>query len=131
VEDPRQALFLDDKRNVVLFVYCIAGLSNYFGYNIVQEALYSSYSAEELSTFIFAFFHQIHSFSFFVLYLPSAYLIETYGIKKTITGAMFMTSIGLWLCYFKVTIAASILLGTSMPVFLISVTKMSATWFGP
>lgn len=58
-------------------------------------------------------------------------MIETHGIKKTIAGAMFMTAIGLWLCYFKITIPAAIFLGTSMPICLISVTKMSATWFGP
>lgn len=85
----------------------------------------------ELPVFGFAFLHQIHSFSFFVLFLPSAYVIETYGIKKAITGAMVMTAVGLWLCYFKFTIPAGVLLGASMPVCLISCTKMSATWFGP
>lgn len=35
--DKRHALYLDDKRFVVLITLCLAGLSNFVGYNVIQE----------------------------------------------------------------------------------------------
>ena len=34
--DPRQALYLDDKRYVVLFVVFLAGIVNFLGFNVIQ-----------------------------------------------------------------------------------------------
>ena len=34
-EDPRQALYLDDKRYVVLTLVCLAGISNFVGFNVI------------------------------------------------------------------------------------------------
>lgn len=33
--DPRQALYLDDKRYVVLFVVFLAGITNFLGFNVI------------------------------------------------------------------------------------------------
>jgi hypothetical protein len=82
--------------------------------------------------------------SFLLLFIPVAYALEKYGIRICITCAMISTTIGLWLCYAREYInkdnlagglvmegAASILVGVAMPFILNSLTKMSATWFGP
>jgi membrane-bound metal-dependent hydrolase YbcI (DUF457 family) len=68
------------------------------------------------------------------MYFPSTYIIETYGIRPSICLGTALTTIGMWLSCIQndtwIDIAA-VFVGVAMPFILNTLTKMSATWFGP
>lgn len=77
------------------------------------------------------FFYYFYSLSIGVLYLPSAYVIETYGINRSVTLGMILTTVGLWSNYLSLPTIACIFVGIGMPFIMNTFTKVSASWFGP
>jgi|LauGreDrversion4_2_1035121.scaffolds.fasta_scaffold433669_1 hypothetical protein len=54
------------------------------------------------------------------------------GLNKTVTLAMIMTTVGLWINYlFDLPTVSIVFIGVAMPLLGNSCTKVSALWFGP
>jgi len=66
-----------------------------------------------------------------LLYIPSAYLIETRGIKFSVTLGIALTAIGLWLNYGGLASLGIVPAGMGMPFVLNTFTKAPAIWYGP
>lgn len=84
-----------------------------------------------MGTFYYTFFDLFYRLTVFALYLPSAYVIECYGINKAICFGTLMTAIALWISYLNAPSIGCIFVGIGMPFLLNTTTKISGKWFGP
>ena len=50
-----------------------------------------------MSPAFFYVIHYSHYLAFAVLYIPSSYVIETFGVRKSVFGGMLLTTVGLFL----------------------------------
>jgi hypothetical protein len=66
-----------------------------------------------------------------ILYLPSAYAIEMFGINPAITFSMILTTFGLWIAHLDKPTIGSVFVGIATPFVLNTTTKVSGSWFGP
>jgi len=82
-------------------------------------------------SFYWCFFYQFYRFSVAILYLPSAWVIEMYGINLSITFSMIFTTIGLWVAYLDKPTIGCVFVGLATPFVLNTTTKVSGSWFGP
>jgi hypothetical protein len=85
----------------------------------------------EMGNFYWAFFYYFFRLTVAVLYLPSAYAIEMFGLNPAITFSMFMTTVGLWLAYVNVPTIGCVFVGIGTPFVLNTTTKVSGSWYGP
>jgi hypothetical protein len=85
----------------------------------------------EMGNFYWSFFYYFYRFSIAVLYIPSSYVIETYGLNPAISFSMLLTTAGLWLAYINVPTIGCIFVGIGTPFALNTVTKLSGSWYGP
>lgn len=68
---------------------------------------------------------------FVLLFLPSAYLIEKYGANRAVALAMCLTTLSYWSSYIELMNSSAFLAASGTPFLVNSITKVSATWFGP
>lgn len=66
-----------------------------------------------------------------ILYLPSAYAIEMFGLNLTIAISMIFTTFGLWIAHLDQPTIGSVFVGIATPFLLNTTTKVSGCWFGP
>ena len=73
----------------------------------------------------------MRGFSLVVLYLPSVYVIEVFGINRAFTLSSAFTTIGLWLAYFEMPTMGVISINIGLPFVINCATKVGGAWFGP
>jgi hypothetical protein len=83
------------------------------------------------SNFFVAFFYELRGFSIVVLYLPSVYIIEVYGINRAFSLISALTTLGLWLVYFEMPTLGVIFINIGIPFVINCITKVGGAWFGP
>lgn len=66
-----------------------------------------------------------------VLYLPSVYVIEVFGINRAFTLTSALTTVGLWLAYFEMSTLGVIFINIGLPFVINCITKVGGAWFGP
>ena len=81
--------------------------------------------------FVYAVFRYFHLFGQVLCYIPSVYIIEKYGVNKSLTLAMILCSAGLWISYTDDYTAACFFIGLAYPFVFNVKTKIATRWFGP
>ncbi len=84
-----------------------------------------------MGVFYYSFFYYFYRLTVVILYLPSAYAIETYGLNPAISFSMLMTVSGLWLAYINLPTLGSVFVAIGTPFVLNTTTKISGLWYGP
>jgi hypothetical protein len=84
-----------------------------------------------MGNFYYTFFDLFYRLMVPVLFIPSAYVIEAYGLNKAISLGMLMTMMGLWISYLNLPTLGICFVGIGMPFLLNTTTKVSGKWFGP
>jgi len=77
------------------------------------------------------FYYYFYRLTVVILYLPSAYAIEMFGINPAITFSIFMTVCGLWLAQIGSPTIGCVFIGVGTPFVLNTTTKIAGLWFGP
>ena len=65
------------------------------------------------------------------MYLPATWAIEVYGVNRAITIGMSLCSFGMWVTVNDYYTFGSIFIALGQPFIINSVTKVSASWYGP
>jgi len=86
---------------------------------------------KRMGAFYWSFFYYFYRLTVVVLYLPSAYAIEVYGLNPAISFSMLMTTVGLWLAFINVPTLGGVFVGIGTPFVLNTTTKVSSLWYGP
>ncbi len=81
---------------------------------------------------VYAIFRYFNLFGQVLCYLPGVYIVEKYGVNKSLTLAMILCSTGLWLNYAGSDYTmASFFIGLAYPFVFNVKTKIATRWFGP
>ena len=70
-------------------------------------------------------------FSLAILYLPTVYVIEVFGMHRALTLSSALTTVGLWLAYFEMPTFGCIFINLGIPFVINCTTKVGGAWFGP
>lgn len=66
-----------------------------------------------------------------VLYLPSVFVIETFGLNRSITLSSALTTVGLWFSYLEMESVGLVFINCGTPFVINCTTKVGGAWFGP
>lgn len=129
--DNRHLLILDNRRHVVLLVVFLATVISEMAWLVNLWERRFEEDAREIGGFFYNFFRYFNRLAFVLLYLPATYVIENFGIKKSVTLGMILTSIGLWVCVWELYTLATVFLACGMPFIMNVCTSVSSKWYGP
>jgi len=123
-EDERQVIYLDPYRWVILII--VSG-AIFIHSSVTQVGKFISILEEvNEGSFQWTFVRYSAFLGLLVLYLPSCYVIERFGVRVALTSAVSVAALGAWLYYGanKESFSAS---STALmtPFVLNSVTKIS------
>jgi hypothetical protein len=124
-------LSLDQKRHFVLFIAAVAFAIVELGLLVVINFRRLDQDTRNEGSFFYVFFRHYYLLNYFLLYLPSAYLIEIVGVNKSITLGMILCTSGLWFMYAAEYTSAIFLIGISFPFVVNTSTTISGRWYGP
>ncbi len=122
---------LDFNRYIVLAVAWLSigtleyGLTENTNYRRVDS------SVRNEGAFFYVFFRHLNLLAQFVLYLPSAYIIEIYGVNRSFTLATILGAFGMWMHYIRLFTFAQIMVSCALPFATNCITTISSRWFGP
>ena len=129
--DPRKALYLDEQRFQPFLLVFLAVITNAMGENVIARNRKLDPTIINGNHFYFYFFNYFYLLCFGLFFIPATYMIEMKGMKQSIFFGMVMTTFAVWLNVWELETVASILIGVGMPFIELTITKLSATWFGP
>jgi hypothetical protein len=66
-----------------------------------------------------------------LLYLPSVFIIENYGLNRSLQVSISLTTLGLWLAYTNSPTLGIVFISIGMPFVINCTTKVAGAWFGP
>ena len=124
-------MYIDKKRHLVLLVVFfatviseLAWLTNIWGKRVETDA-------RDKGAFFYNIFRYFNLLSWFIMYLPATWAIEVYGVNRAITIGMSLCSFGMWVTVNDYYTFGSIFIALGHPFIINSVTKVSASWYGP
>jgi hypothetical protein len=79
---------------------CLASLTLELGL-LVNINLRRVNDSSRDNAFFYVFFRHLNLLAFGVLFLPSTYMIEIFGVNRSITLGMIIGSVGMWLTFAK------------------------------
>jgi hypothetical protein len=115
----------------VIGLVCIATLTLELGLLVNINFRRENPESRDDGPFFYVFFRHLNLLAFGILFLPSTFMIEIFGVNRAITLGMIIGSMGMWSTYGKQYTLGSILLSCSLPFVANSITTVSSRWFGP
>ena len=137
-EDRRHVLELSPWRWVYLGTMLLALLLQEGTWRITLSVL-EHFETDE-GRFQYNFIRYTDYLALFLLYIPSSYVIDIYGVRTSTMISISMTgklklitfsAVSSWLCYIDFESTAAFCAGVTSPLMLNAMTKVSTQWFGP
>ena len=129
--DKRLLLDLDQKRYLVLIIVSLATVIAELGLLTIINRRRADPDSRNNGAFYYVFFRQMPKLMYAVLYIPSAFIIEKYGVNISVTIGMAFCTLAMWAVFESEFTIAQALISFSMPFIVNCSTTVSARWFGP